>query len=288
MNKLYLQNNRLKIEILMPGEVYKQSRFDWMGMISQVTLDDRNTFCVKESLISGIGTNGVGLSNEFGIEEPIGYEEAKVGGKFPKLGVGLLTKVEETDYKFHVDYDIEPFSISFIKEGDNIRFLTDTKKCGGYEFKQSKTISIKDNSLKISYWLENVGTKPISTTEYIHNFLGINNHPIGPEYKLRLSKGLEVEDLPKGFINNSNEISLNKEVGNEFYFKTKSLKMGKGQFWELIHEPSAVGVRETVDFVIERFAVWGRPHVISPEAFVKIDIKPGEIKEWSREFDFFD
>jgi hypothetical protein len=34
MGKVYLQNDKLKIEIFMPGEIYKQTRFDWMGMIS--------------------------------------------------------------------------------------------------------------------------------------------------------------------------------------------------------------------------------------------------------------
>jgi len=287
MSKMYLQNSRLKVEILKPGEVYKQTRFDWMGMITQISMDGKETFCVPESLIAGIGTNGRGLFNEFGIEEPIGYEEAKVGEKFPKLGVGLLTKFEDEPYKFNVDYEIEPFHCSIVKAEDNIKFSLTTKECRGYKVKQSKNISIKDNKLVINYCIENIGEKAILTTEYSHNFMGINNRLIGPEYILRFSEGFEIGILQQNLRVNSKEITWNNVVDKEFYFKLKNSSKVKGEYWELIHLPSAIGVRETLDFEIHRFAVWGNAHVISLEGFIKLDIKPGEKKEWSREFKFF-
>jgi len=95
-----LENDRLKVDIAAPGEVYSGSRFDWTGFITQITLDHAVTFCVPERLEKGVGTGGVGLSNEFGIDQPLGYDEVKVGQQFPKIGVGLLTKASESDYDF--------------------------------------------------------------------------------------------------------------------------------------------------------------------------------------------
>lgn len=47
---LYLENNRLKVSIQEPSEMYEGSRFDWTGFISQIVLDERVSFCVPEQL----------------------------------------------------------------------------------------------------------------------------------------------------------------------------------------------------------------------------------------------
>lgn len=87
-----LSNGILTVDIADIGE-YKGTRFDWTGFITQVTLEEgKHTFCVPESLKPDEGTGGKGLCNEFGISRAIGYDEAPIGGWFPKIGVGLLQK----------------------------------------------------------------------------------------------------------------------------------------------------------------------------------------------------
>jgi len=92
--KLTLKNDRLTVEIARPGSIYTGTRFDWTAFITQVTLDQTHTFCVPESDQPGQGTGGVGLCNEFGIEQAIGYDAAHPGECFPKFGIGLLVKPE--------------------------------------------------------------------------------------------------------------------------------------------------------------------------------------------------
>lgn len=48
-NKKCISNQRLKVEIALPGTQYHYSRFDWTGFIVQITLDDKHTFCTSES-----------------------------------------------------------------------------------------------------------------------------------------------------------------------------------------------------------------------------------------------
>src|SRR5688572_25534831 len=89
-DRLHLISDRLRVDIATPGSsTYAGSRFDWTGLITQVTLDGRHTFCGQEAT-DGTGTGGIGLCNEFGIFEPVGYDDARVGDQFPKLGIGLL------------------------------------------------------------------------------------------------------------------------------------------------------------------------------------------------------
>jgi hypothetical protein len=45
-------------------------------------------------------------------------------------------------------------------------------------------------------------------------------------------------------------------------------------------------MRETLDTSACRIALWGMPHVISPEVFKRIDLEPGESDSWSRTYSF--
>jgi len=78
-----LENGRLNVEIARPGSVYNGSRFDWTAFITKIVLDNKYSFCAPESEIPGQGSGGFGLCNEFGINTPIGYDEAKPQEKFP-------------------------------------------------------------------------------------------------------------------------------------------------------------------------------------------------------------
>lgn len=104
-----LSNGVLSVDIADIGEDYKGTRFDWTGFITQVTLEKGNhTFCVPESLKEGEGTGGSGICNEFGISRAIGYDEAPIGGWFPKPGIGLLQKLDSQSYSFHNKYPLTP------------------------------------------------------------------------------------------------------------------------------------------------------------------------------------
>ncbi|RYZ80403.1 MAG: hypothetical protein EOO68_37430 [Moraxellaceae bacterium] len=60
-----------------------------------------------------------------------------------------------------------------------------------------------------------------------------------------------------------------------------------GPLWRLCHEPTGVGVSETLDCPISSLTLWWAPHVLSPEVFVAIELAAGKIMQWSREYEFF-
>ena len=287
MNNYILSNERLKVKISLPGIEYRGSRFDWMGMITDVVLDNKDKFCSKESLIEGEGTDGKGLYNEFGIEDPIGYEDAAIGDEFPKIGVGLLKKESSKAYDFFHQYSINEFKNEVKVEDDNITFICNPKETRGYEIKYIKKISIKENELIVDYTIENLGKKAINTTEYCHNFILINDKLVGNDYLLRFSYPVEMDNKPEILDINNNEIMFNQEVKDVFYCRLKNFSKERGQYFELIHKASGVGVRESSDFNIERVAIWGMEHVISPEVFVNVNINPGESQSWKRTYKFF-
>ena len=285
---IYLKNKRLLVEIAEPAKHYKRTRFDWTGFITQVTLDGQYTFCGVESIDPLIGCGGRGFCNEFGIDMPIGYDDAKVGELFPKLGVGLLKKTEEKEYLFHKDYDVMPFPMTISNSDTCIKYKLEALPCRGYEVIQEKTITLQDNSIKIDYKLKNVGTKDIITNEYCHNFVEINENSIGQEYVLQAPYDIKLEksELTNELTVIDKEISWLKTPANVFYFMQKAKGIEEYKYWEITHKPSGRSVREYVDFSPTKFALWGMNHVVSPEMFIDIQIKPGETKTWNRTYEF--
>lgn len=282
-----LKNDRLEVFIELPSDDYVGTRFDRMGRIREVILDNKDTFGAKESLIEGTGSGGEGFCNEFGIEEPIGYDDISKGERFLKIGVGVLTKDSDETYNFFHDYPVEPFNYEVIEEEASITFISETPIINGYAVKYIKTIRIVNSELTIEYSIENIGYKLIETTEYCHNFTSINNHSIGPDYKLEFSYPLDVDVTIGSFKVDHNNIKWDNPVETMFYLKLKNLTNEKNQFFELTHEPSKVGFRETSQFELERVAVWGMPHVVSPESFIKIKVDSNEIQTWERVYHFF-
>ncbi|MBM7540755.1 hypothetical protein [Amphibacillus cookii] len=282
-----LENNRLKVEIAEPGGVYSGSRFDWTGLITQVTLDKTVTYCVPERLEAGVGTGGIGLSNEFGIDAPIGYDAVRTGEQFPKIGVGLLTKAEETAYDFFYDYNVAPADVKVNNKDQTATFTTTAESPSGYGYHLVKEIALDNNHLVISYILTNTGKIAFKTNEYSHNFLGINSHTIDEEYKLILPnmRGLDVKI---GNIKVSNkQLTWPVVPDGDFYAHIDMDENRVGYNWDLYHKTARAGVREQSVFKPAKMALWGRDHVISPEVFIDITLAPGEIKNWQRCYQFY-
>lgn len=318
-----LMNDKLAVEIAFPGK-YQGARFDWTGFITGVELLDGNhQYCVPESLIQGEGTNGIGLCNEFGLSQGIGYDEIAPTQQFSKIGVGLLTKPDDREYQFNYPYSIEPYEVIVEQiNAKTIKFVSLPKPCQGYAFRLEKQLTLINNSLHIHYELHNVGHLMLHTTEYCHNFIGIDNHRVSDEYILKFpfpikpsydepetiqnivfchKAGIQDQDEvmhlshdetrtrdPHALSQTGTIISWKEPTDAPFYFRSKAPpKLQSTWLWELIHQPSGVGVRETSQFPLNNVAVWGRGHVISPETFIELKIAPGDVFKWVRSYEFF-
>jgi hypothetical protein len=235
-----------------------------------------------------VGTGGIGLCNEFGIFKPIGYDDAQPGEQFPKLGVGLLTKVDNVPYDFGVTYEIEPFPVSVQPGADRVVYVVEPLPCRGYEARLRKTVQLRGAALDVVYELENTGKRAIRTSEYNHNFVAINRHAPGPGYRLRLPKNAVVADAPPVLAIEGNDVRWRETLPGQIHCSAPGPhKQTDAPFWELVHEPDGVGMSETVDFPVEKFSLWCPPHLIAPEVFVAIDLEPGARMTWTRRYAFF-
>ncbi len=280
-----INTNRLCVHVARPGRIYRRARFDWTGFMTDVTLDDRHTFCSVESQNPLEGAGGVGLCNEFGIHEPVGYDDAAAGERFPKLGIGLLEKMDAAPYFFMRDYPIEPFACETQLSDNGIRFELSASPCHGYAARLVKTLSVAGNEIRMRYRLSNEGDRTLQTTEYAHNFLRLDGQAIGPEYELAFT-------TPMPFLRNDGSVWSDtgvltvQENPSVFYGLCEAVPAMEAVGWTLRHRPSGLAVSEKLDARPVRIACWGMRHVISPELFHGIRLLPGEATEWTRTWTF--
>jgi hypothetical protein len=284
MNEIVISSKRIKVNIIKPGTVYAGSRFDWTGFTTQVILDNKHTFGAYESLIPGMGTGGIGLCNAF---DEIGYDEARMGEWFPKPGIGLLKKVGNEPYAFFKQYEIKPFQVQIESTDNSVTFVTLPMECNGYAFMLKKDLIAKENQLTIKYSFTNTGIKRIATEEFVHNFLCIDNTPIGSDYTLTFPYRPQV-DVKRGNIISRDYSLVWEEIPQDTYYcYIDGYDSAQSYYWKLNCNPKQAAMQEKGNFPISGFHLWGEAHVISPEIFVKIIVEPGETMQWERTFEFF-
>ena len=178
-----LNSNYLNVSILMPDEqtgYYRSTRFDWSGIIGQVEYSGHTFFQEWEKYDGTInrGTHdpldsstGTGTAEEF--RGPLGYDEAKVGGPFVKIGVGILEKAENKPHHWAFPYKVLEFGKWKIScQKDQVTFLQDLSTDFGYGYRYQKQIVLSKSKpeLTVVHSLKNTGNKDIHTNPYCHNF----------------------------------------------------------------------------------------------------------------------
>ncbi len=285
---IVLENDWLSVSVAEPGEVYRRTRFDWTGICTQIRSAGGLTYLSQEAAPGAPGTEGVGLTWEFGLMRPVGYEAAEPGTSFPKLGVGLLERDTPEPYNFMRDYPCRPAHSTVEKvSGQEAIFRQDTEPGGEYAWSLRRRLFLQDDSLTQETLLENRGRQPLHTDEYGHNFLRIGDYPVGPDYELQLPFDVSLSHEVGRFEVSGGRIRV-PNVGDEcFYALHDRPPVSERTAWRLLHVPSGHGVEGSELFRPARFALWGMRHVISPEFFIELWLQPGERRTWSRRYRFF-
>ncbi|MDW3191398.1 MAG: hypothetical protein R8G66_03510 [Cytophagales bacterium] len=283
-----LQNQHLSLHIDLPEENYQLSRFDWTGKITRFTFNRQN-MTGHELPDSQIPNQGVGLYNEFGIDQPVGFEETAIGDWFHKIGVGLLRK-ENSTYDFKQPYPIKSAIFQVHPKEDELAIVCYSDAYCGFAYILKKVIRLETDGFSIHYKLMNKGVKPIITNEYVHNFMAFDGQPIDPSHALYLpfktAPSLFLETVnPEGLVNiGERDISFLGRPKEPFFFSNLSGGKSVEASWTLVNKAQKLSLSETGNFKTSAVNLWGWGHVISPELFFQIDLAPGNVVSWSRRY----
>jgi hypothetical protein len=282
-----LKNKNLEIHIDGPLENYKGARFDWTGKLVRLKFKNMELAGAESPTSENAHYLGKGFYNEFGIDDALGFDAAPIGGWFHKIGVGLLKK-EDSPYHISKTYAVKPAEFKITSEENTLLIHCTSEIINGYGYVLKKEIELKDSGFTITYDLKNTGEKDIITDEYVHNFTAINKERIGTDYILKYPFQLKPA-LFEETVNPEQKVDVGKtdlkfKAGPSvpFFFSNLSGDELVTAHWELVNLKSKIGITETGSFKTNKVNIWGAPHVICPELFFKIDLKPGASKAWSR------
>ena len=289
--KIQLNNGELQVSIYLPDAengYYRGTRFDWSGIIEYVDYKAHRFYAPLHKSHDPYRHDAVsGPAEEFAMFNPMGFNEAKAGETFVKIGVGLLQKDERNEYLFYRPYKlIRAGKWEFAHEEEWIEFSQTLMGERGWAYDYKKTIRLIPGQpeLVIEHRLVNTGDKAIDITHYNHNFTLIDGAPYGPDYTVEFPFSADKPTQIEGIAwYRANKIEVDQPLLD------RSLKIVAFEGNDPGHY-NAASVHNTrtgaaVEFYgsapIVRMAFWAVERAVSPEPFISIKLDPGQAKEWS-------
>ncbi|MCK4988953.1 MAG: hypothetical protein KAS29_00645, partial [Bacteroidales bacterium] len=225
------------------------------------------------------------------IEPGLGYAEADPGGKFIRIGVGILEKAEEPEYYYTKTYKIlDHGNWKIDQRVDWITFTHEIKSDIGYGYIYSKTIKLKSNGFTIEHTLQNTGVKTIETDQFNHNFFVIDKEKSGPAFTISFPYAVSTDDDLKGYLEiKDKDLNFIKELDNTSVFLELSGYSGEVADHQVtvVNHKSGAGITFSVDRPLSQMVFWACSTTVCPENSIWISVEPGEEEDWTSDYTLF-
>ncbi|HUX01218.1 MAG: hypothetical protein WBD63_01645 [Phycisphaerae bacterium] len=293
-----LANDHLKLTIYLPDAekgYYRAMRFDWSGQVGRAEFAGHTAFGQWQKPHDPLAHDHVvGPAEEFGMDSPLGYEEAEPGQPFYKIGVGTLEKTDGEPYKFWDTYRFlaaPAWKVTCAE--DRIEFVQELvgERGWAYEYAKRIVLDAERAAFTIHHTLRNTGAKPIETTMYYHNFIILDDEPIGPAYRVTYPF---VPEIVEGSLEDLAEFKANALIYTAAMPADKAQWVrlggfeGKRQHNRVAVTNEKTGARVKIGSSLPPVKVvyYATCTAACPEFFVPIRVAPGERLQWSGTYAF--
>ena len=273
---------------------YQSTRFDWGGIISQLEYRGHSYFGQWFDEYDAKKHDAIcGPVDEFGA---VGFENAKVGGTFLKIGVGMLKKSADESYNSFKYYEIGNLGERTMnKKSYEIEFIHTLNDTSGYAYEYRKNVCLTEDKpeLVISYYLKNTGNRKIKTTVYNHNFFMIDHQQTGPDITIKFPFELTGDGLGVGELAhlNGNEIRFIRPLEREDRVLIRDVKGHNKSLadhsFSIENHRTGAGVKLIGNKPLEHLVYWSCSTTSCPEPYIKIDLVPGEEFSWENRYEFY-
>lgn len=236
----------------------------------------------------------MGTAGEFGMEKPLGFDEAAPGETFVKIGVGMLEKPDAEPYKFSRNYRIVRALPWQVKQGSHsIAFAQTLPETNGLGYEYVKRIELGPDapSFTVAYSLRNTGAKPIDTTYYCHNFVVFDDQPLTPGVRVLLPFQTGSADIKEIAEVRDGRVVLQEELpnGKSLYHKFESPGFSADDNQARIENPSTgTGLRVSGDAAPTNVVFYALGKAVCFEPFIPLRLESGEVKQWSDHYEFYE
>jgi hypothetical protein len=306
-----ISNGQITAKIYLPDPVngyYRSTRFDWSGALNSLEYKGHNYYGVwydrvdpkvinwvwdGTDIVSGPCSALYGPVDEFQV--PLGYDEAKPGGTFIKIGVGILRRTDG-EYNRYRPYDVlNPGKWAVKKHKDSIEFQQElSDPASGYAYVYRKTIRLENGkpTMVIEHSLKNTGKKTIESSVYNHNFVVLDHQPPGPDFTFRVPYQIKPMRPPdKNVIEvRGNEIAYLRPLSG----KDEQAVLMQGfsdsaSDSQIVIENKKVGagLKISTDRPLVRELLWSIRTVLAVEPYIAINVHPGAEFTWKNTVQYY-
>jgi hypothetical protein len=273
---------------------YRGPRFDWTGLTASLLLDGHEVFGEwREGPHDPLGNDFVvgpacefGMGPQTGNPPPIGYDEAEPGGTFLKIGAGERRKTDARPYEFGGAYPLvnaPKWRVSWGTSWMECREEAGLDAGWGYRYTKRIELCSDGTSMRVRYRLENTGARRFHQTWYSHNFIRIDERPIGVGYRLDVPFAVRFgRTAGDAVAARGNAIEFVKSPGPSegVFAAVEGYGPDPSQNSVIVRGPTAA-LRISGDVPVHRFSVFATGRTVCPELFVDIDLAPGRSRTWS-------
>jgi hypothetical protein len=302
-----LSNGVVQAVVYLPDAqngYYRASRFDWSGVVPCLTYKGHTYFGIWFDRYDPMIHDAIaGPVEEFRSSDglsSIGYSDAEPGGLFIKPGVGVLRKVDNSPYRFAFTYEqVDRGKWTVHIKRDQITFTQTLRSPIGISFVYEKTLRLAKNEpvLLLEHHLRNIGSKPIDSEVYDHDFYMIDKAPTGlgmvvhfpfaPQPKTSLGPRAEIDGHDLVYLQDLSSQGPGARQAQVSSYLVGFSDNPSDYDITVENKKTGVGVEQTADVPISRLNFWSVSTTICPEAYVHLNVAPGQTTHWNIRYRFF-
>jgi len=310
-----ITNGQIRAKLYLPDAkkgFYTSTRFDWSGVVASLEYKGHNYYgnwfqkidpgvydfgYSGPDVISAPFTAMIGPGEEYQTDgKALGWDEAKPGGTFIKIGVGVLRKPEDAKYDHSKPYTIvDGGKWNVKKRHDFVEFtheLSDSATHYGYSYTKVIRLTKDKPQLVIEHTLKNTGSRAIQTNMYNHNFLVLDNQSPGPDFSITVPYQIQPRRPPSAGLGEirGNQVAYLKTLENKDRMTTSMAGFGddaKDYDIRIENRKVGAGVRITGDRPLVNVALWSIRTVLAVEPFISINVDPGSEFSWRITYDYY-
>ncbi len=282
---------------------YRASRFDWAGVVPCLSYKGHTFFGEWFPQYDPLLNDAItGPVEEFRSDDgALGYEQARPGEPFVKIGVGVLRRLDSSPYKFSVTYPLlDSGRWSTTAGPDRITFTQELHAPNGVAYHYEKVLRLEagGKSLVLEHTLTNLGSRPIVTDVYDHDFYMLDGRPTGPGMRIHFGFTPKAIPPPTGQSDGTLEPAAAIE-GSDLVYKQPLAPHQTVASYLGGYGPAATGyditfadtttglsVRQTADRPISRLYLWSIPTTVAPEAYIHLNVAAGAAEHWTIRYTF--
>ena len=306
-----ISNGTISATMYLPDPVngfYQGTPFDWSGVVRSLEANGhiyygpwftkrsetvRDFIYDGDDIVAGPCSSTMGPADEF---RPLGYEAAKPGWIFVKIGVGVLKRIDEKAYDAYTLYPVADHGKWSVKrEGDSIEILhvlSDESSGYGYEYRKTLRLIKGKSEMELVHSLKNIGKNAIETQVYNHNFLVIDGKgpQAGTTVMLPFAVSTGRKPNPELAAIEGNKVVYKKTLAGEDVVSFPITGFGDtASDHEIRIENRALkaGMSMRGDKPLKSVSLWSIRSNVSVEPFVAVSVAPGKEFRWASSYRYY-